>query len=107
MKSAVGTALGDLDPDASGYAEHCEAKAIAMVKPEPNDHNKHFTEAARSGATLAIMREGRQARAENRPPDFSNVREFLLQDPKKLRADIEEIMKSGDYDERTRAAKFL
>ena len=107
MKSDGWNSLGDLDPDASGYAEHCEAKAIAMVKPEPNDHNKHFTEAARSGATLAIMREGRQAQAENRPPNIGNVREFLLQDPKKLRADIEEIMKSGDYDERTRAAKFL
>ena len=62
MKSDGWNSLGDLDPDASGYAEHCEAKAIAMVKPEPNDHNKHFTEAARSGATLAIMREGRRAR---------------------------------------------
>jgi type IV secretion system protein VirD4 len=99
--------IGDLDPAASSFGDDCQAKAMAIVKPEPNDHNKHFTDGTRSAATLAIMRQVRVARAANRAPDMRAVREFLLQDPKKLRADIEEIMKSGDYDERTRAAKFL
>jgi type IV secretory pathway TraG/TraD family ATPase VirD4 len=106
IKSDKWNPLGDLDP-AAGFGDACQAKAMAIVKPEPGDHNKHFTDGARSAATLAIMREVRAARAENRPPDMRAVREFLLQDPKKLRTAIEDIVKTGTYDERTRATKFL
>jgi type IV secretory pathway TraG/TraD family ATPase VirD4 len=107
LKSDGYNPLRRLDPDAPGFADECEAMAMAIVKPEPNDHNKHFTDGGRSAATLAIMRTCRQARAKNRPPDIREVREFLQQEPKKLRAVIEEIVKSGTYDERTRATKFL
>jgi type IV secretory pathway TraG/TraD family ATPase VirD4 len=97
----------DLDPTAPGFADACEGKAIAVVKPEPNDHNRHFTDGARSAATLAFMRIARRARAENRIADISEVREFLMRDPAELRAEIENIMQFGEYDEHTRAAKFL
>ena len=107
IKSDKWNPLNDLDPKARGYGDACQAKAMAMIPPEPNDHNRHFTDGARSAATLAIMREVKRADAEGRPRDMRNVREFLLQDPDKLKAAIEEIMETGSYDERTRAAKFL
>src|SRR3954452_8760952 len=105
LKRAGYNALKNLDPKARGFAEACEAAAIAIVKPEPGDRNKHFTDAARSAAMLAISREVKQARAEGRPADIGRVRAFLLQEPKKLKEAIEEIMRTGDEDERTRAAK--
>jgi type IV secretory pathway TraG/TraD family ATPase VirD4 len=105
IKSDKWNPLNHLDPKARGYGDACQAIAIAIVPPEPNDHNKHFTDGTRSAATLAIMRTVR--RAEGRIRDMRDVREFLLQDPDKLKAEIEKIVETGNYDEHTRAAKFL
>jgi type IV secretory pathway TraG/TraD family ATPase VirD4 len=95
------------EPGEPGFGDECQARAIAMIPPEPNGRNKHFTEGARSAGYFAISRECRRARKKNRPRDISNVREFMLQEPDKLRAAIEELVQTGDYDDRTRAAKFL
>jgi len=107
IKSDKWNPLNELDPKSRGYGEACQAIATALIPPEPNEHNKHFTDGTRSAAMLAIMRTVRRADGEGRVRDMRDVREFLLQDPDKLKAVIEEIVKTGTYDERTRAAKFL
>jgi type IV secretion system protein VirD4 len=99
--------LGDLEPDALGFGDECQAKAEALIKSDSNQSQRHFPDSARSGATAVIMREVRDARAQGLASSLANVRAILTLPPDLLRPIIQEMINSGDFDLSSRAAKFL
>jgi len=109
MKSDGFNPLNDLDPTALGFGDDCQAKGDAMIRTGSNEHQPHFPDSARSGSTATIMYEVRDADAHIPPIPRSlpQVRGILTQGPEKLKASIEKMVNSGDYDIATRAAKFL
>jgi type IV secretory pathway TraG/TraD family ATPase VirD4 len=59
MASDKWNPLGDLEPDALGFGDECQAKGEALIKSDSNQSQRHFPDSARSGATAVIMREVR------------------------------------------------
>jgi type IV secretion system protein VirD4 len=107
MQSDGFNPLDDLDPDALTFGDECQAKGEALIKTGSNEHQPHFPDSARSGITATIMWEVKEADAEQRPRSLPRVRRMLMQPPDKLRAFVQKMVDTGDYDIATRAAKFL
>ena len=108
MKSDGFNALDDLNPDnALTFGDECQAKGDALIKTGSNEHQPHFPDSARSGVTATLMFEVKAADAEQRPRSLPQVRRILTQPPEALRASVQKMVDSGDYDIATRAGKFL
>jgi type IV secretion system protein VirD4 len=108
IKSDCWNPLNDLEPDALGFGDECQAKAAAVIKTESNESQKHFPDAARSAATLSTIWEVREADAQGLPRSLPNaLRNTLCKPPDELRALIEKMVKSPDFDVSSRASKFL
>jgi hypothetical protein len=102
--------LGDLDPgNALTFGDECQAKGEALIKTGSNESQPHFPDSARSGLTAVIMGEVKDALAQKPPlpPSLPNVRAILTLEADKLKAVIEKLVGSGDFDISTRARKFL
>jgi type IV secretory pathway TraG/TraD family ATPase VirD4 len=61
MKSDGFNPLADLDPDARGFGDECQAKGDALIKTGSKESQPHFPDSARSGVTATIMWEVREA----------------------------------------------
>jgi len=109
LKSDGWNPYGDLDPAAVSYGDDCGAKCDALVKPDSNEHQKHFPDSARSGMTGATMYLVKDALAQNPPlpPSLPSVRAVLTQEPAALKKSIRKMMACGDFDITSRLAKFL
>lgn len=108
MTSDCWNPLGDLEPGALGFGDECQAKAAAVIKTESNESQKHFPDAARSAATLSTIWEVQEADAQGLPRSLPNaLRNTLCKPPDELRALIEKMVKSPNFDVSSRAAKFL
>lgn len=102
--------IGDLDPaNPMTFVDEAQAKGEALIKTGSNEHQPHFPDSARSGLTAAIMFESKDADAQTPPLPRSlpNVRAVMTLDADQLRAAIEKMVESGDWDIATRARKFL
>ena len=107
MASDKWNPIGDVEPDALGFGDECQAKGEALIKSDSNQSQRHFPDSARSGATAVIMREVREARTQGLSPSLANVRAILTLPPAALRPIIQEMVDCGDFDISSRAAKFL
>jgi type IV secretory pathway TraG/TraD family ATPase VirD4 len=96
-----------LDPAAPDFEDRAQHLATAAI-PETNEHQKHFTNAARSAVTAGIVDDVKyEASREKREPSFPKVRALWTQEPKKLQASVKRMLASGDPAITTRVAKFL
>ena len=95
----------DLDPNAPYFEDRAQHIATAAI-PQTNEHQTHFTFAARSAVVAGIIDEVKTAALEKRPPSFPRVRALWTQDLKTLQASIKRMMASGDPAITTRVAKF-
>lgn len=109
LRSDCWNPYGDLDPAALGYGDDCAAKCDALVKPDSNEHQKHFPDSARSGMTGVTMYVVKDALAQNPPmaPSLPSVRAVLTQEPAALKKSIKRMLACGDFDITSRLAKFL
>jgi type IV secretion system protein VirD4 len=109
LRSDCWNPLGDLDPRAPGFIDQCQAKGLALIKTESNEHQKHFPDSARSGMTATIAYVVREVLAGRTPgpATLATVRNILCLPPDDLRRIVQAMVDSGDFDISTRAAKFL
>lgn len=107
MASDCWNPLADLDPASPGFIDECQAKGAALIKTESNESQKHFPDSARSGITATIAWVAREALAHNEPPLLATARNILTQPPDRLRAIMQQMVDSGDFDIASRAGKFL
>src|ERR1700674_1357915 len=99
--------LVDLDPDALSFGDDCQAKGNSLIKTTSGESQPHFPDSARSGLTGTMMWEVKEADRVGRPRSLPNVRALLTLDEKAMRATVEKMAESKDFDISTRARKFL
>jgi len=78
--------LAALDPDDATFVDDATGIGEALVKIDPNEHEPHWSDSARSLLIALVMWEVKLARAQNREPSLENVR-YLLTQPSEYERD--------------------
>lgn len=107
MESDGWNPLADLESAALSFEDDCQAKGLALIKTNPNEHQPHFPDSARSAITGTIAFEVREADARKQTRSLPAVRRLLTLDAAHQRAEIEKMIATGDEFISSRVAKFL